>query len=735
MINKPMPDFFMSSKPRTRNKEAVQTGQTGCQRLAAIYLLRLTLGLQKHLNQSQVSDLFDEDFGPITGLDAFNDGNNIKLKSPIQDEAFPYAFGTSKTVLLKCVRQQLTTLLREGVNSSESLFTNIELLSQTLNLSPVEQEILVLRLLMVLIRMFCQAVINLCSKSCTTISVVDYLRIMTNRPAQEIERALQPNSQLLSIGWLKINPSLVDMEDKLIVANGILDILLRPHESAEALFNNFFKLSSATELVAADYAHLQQDLDVVHPYLLEALKNRQTGINILIYGPPGIGKTQFAKLLAQTLSTPLYEVLCANEDGLPMRGDARFAACQLSQKLLGQKNTPSLLLFDEAEDVFPAQYTDFFNPENKHSLNHGDKAWINQQLENNPIPIIWISNRTKGIDPAYLRRFSYSIEMDKMPTSVRRRIINKYCHDLQVSADWQANLVNQLHLTPAQIEQACAVARAAQNQISGKTELIAERVLTASTRLLKQKQGIKKNTLWTHYDRTLINTNLDLEALLTGLQHHRRGNFCFYGAPGTGKTALARHIAETLGLPLHSKRASDVLDKYVGGSEKNIARMFADAQKQGAVLLLDEADSLLSDRLAASQQWQITQINEMLTQMETFSGIFICTTNLMTKLDAASLRRFDFKVKFDYLNPEQRWTLFQQESRRLGSNLPRDHQALQGLKDQVHRLTKLTPGDFAVLNRQVAVLGRISKPEQMLAVLTQECLAKGESFAKIGFVH
>lgn len=65
---------------------------------------------------------------------------------------------------------------------------------------------------------------------------------------------------------------------------------------------------------------------------------------------------------------------------------------------------------------------------------------------------------------------------------------------------------------------------------------------------------------------------------------------------------------------------------------------------------MDEADSLLSDRVHAGQQWEITQVNEMLTQMETFSGIFICTTNLMDKLDAASLRRFDFKVKFDYLS-------------------------------------------------------------------------------------
>jgi len=163
--------------------------------------------------------------------------------------------------------------------------------------------------------------------------------------------------------------------------------------------------------------------------------------------------------------------------------------------------------------------------------------------------------------------------------------------------------------------------------------------------------------------------------------------------------------------------------------------MFAEAQKQGAILLLDEADSLLSDRSHAGHQWEITQINEMLTQMETYSGIFICTTNLMDKLDAASLRRFDFKVKFDYLSPAQRWALFQQESQRLGGILPDDIAALAILKQQVHRLTKLTPGDFAVVSRQVAVLGKTPTPERIIAVLAQECKAKGETFSQIGFVH
>jgi len=735
MINQKMPDF-MPAVSSARQTRIGRNQYVAYQRLAAIYLLRLALGLQKSMRRTQLCDFFEDDLGRVTGLDYFRrigDGE-IDLHDLSSDELQLFSNGASKAALVKCMRQQLSTLLKEGVGAYESLFDNIRLLSNTLKLSPVEQEILVLRLLMPLLEVFRETVINQC-RACSMQSAIDYLRLMTTRPVREIHKALQPNSQLLQMGWIKIHSGLVDLEDKLILADGLLDILLRQHDNAEALFANFFRPSSPTKLVLADYDHLQNDLEVLQPYLATALAEKQTGVNILIYGPPGVGKTQFAKLLAQTLNASLYEVLCADQEGNALRGSARFAACNLSQKLLS-KNQASLLLFDEAEDVFPSRHSFFFDEDDEDQFSgQGDKAWINRQLENNPVPVIWISNRTQGMDKAYLRRFSYSVEIDKMPVSIRRRIVNKYSKGLKVSTGWREKLVSQPLLTPAQIEQACAIAKVTQKQAPAQTEQIAERVLEAGMRLLEQTNSLQKKPIWTQYDRAFTNTDMDLDGLLSGLKQNQRGNFCFYGAPGTGKTALASHIAETLGLPLHSKRASNLLDKYVGESEKNIAKMFADAQKQGGILLLDEADSLLSDRSHAGQQWEITQVNEILTQMETFSGIFICTTNLMDKLDAASLRRFDFKVKFDYLTPEQRWALFQQESQRLGGRLPSDDEALAKLKQQIHRLTKLTPGDFAVVSRQVAVLGKTPEPERVIAVLEQECKAKGETFSQIGFVH
>ena len=97
------------------------------------------------------------------------------------------------------------------------------------------------------------------------------------------------------------------------------------------------------------------------------------------------------------------------------------------------------------------------------------------------------------------------------------------------------------------------------------------------------------------------------------------------------------------------RQASDLVSKYVGETEQNMARMFDEAGDENAVLLLDEADSFLRSRRLAERSYEVTEVNEMLQGMERFAGIFICTTNLFDELDEAALRRFTFKIRFQPL--------------------------------------------------------------------------------------
>jgi SpoVK/Ycf46/Vps4 family AAA+-type ATPase len=232
------------------------------------------------------------------------------------------------------------------------------------------------------------------------------------------------------------------------------------------------------------------------------------------------------------------------------------------------------------------------------------------------------------------------------------------------------------------------------------------------------------------YDLAYLNTSVATAPLITGLKARPSGTFCFHGLPGTGKTAFARHLANKIGKPLLVRRASDLLSKYVGESEQNIARMFEEALEDDAVLVLDEADSLLSDRRGSRQSWEVTQVNEVLTQMEDFPGIFICTTNLLDRLDPASLRRFAFKIRFDCLTREQRRQLFDAELNRLA---PGTGTAIASVASRLDHMDKLTPGDFAAVARQWSLWASKPSAEALVSALEDECRVKGNGGRAIGF--
>jgi SpoVK/Ycf46/Vps4 family AAA+-type ATPase len=169
---------------------------------------------------------------------------------------------------------------------------------------------------------------------------------------------------------------------------------------------------------------------------------------------------------------------------------------------------------------------------------------------------------------------------------------------------------------------------------------------------------------------------------------------------------------------------------WVGGTEKNIAEAFREARKKKAVLIFDEVDSFLRDRREASRSWELTQVNEMLVQMERFQGIFLATTNLMEGLDPASLRRFDVKLEFGFLHPEQAWRLFAAECRHLGLEIREEEALRDGLRDLSH----LTPGDFAAVRRQHR-FRPLERPEDLLRRLGEELAVKPiENGRKMGFV-
>jgi transitional endoplasmic reticulum ATPase len=176
----------------------------------------------------------------------------------------------------------------------------------------------------------------------------------------------------------------------------------------------------------------------------------------------------------------------------------------------------------------------------------------------------------------------------------------------------------------------------------------------------KRKLPGQDDAIDPNYDLSCIKSDQNMEQFTHQLVNCKNKGFalCMYGPPGTGKSHYGRYLAQKLGKEVLFKRASDLQSMWVGECEKNIAKAFKEAAEKEMVLIIDEGDSFLRDRTKARNSWEISQVNEMLSQMENHPQPFILTTNLMKDLDSASLRRFTFKLKFDYMDTAQARRMF-----------------------------------------------------------------------------
>lgn len=547
--------------------------------------------------------------------------------------------------------------------------------------------------------------------------------------AQEMAFSLRSSSLMIEYRLIEVCRDSNDLEDLLVVPANIQDCLTEPHDNLEQMMLHFVSIAKATCLTAADYPHLDQDRLALGRFLNGSRDQKAQRINLMFYGEPGTGKTEFAKVLAREAGFNLYEVASADKLGGSLNRIERLASLRISLRFLASVKN-SLLLFDEIEDIFPNATNSFELSSRRNPTSYG-KAWMNHLLENNPVPVIWISNEIAQIDHAYLRRFSYHLEFRKPPLRVRQRIAEKYLQSTSVSREFIGQIAQMSALTPALIESAARVVSLSCVDDSKEAECLVSKVIQQS----RNAMGMKVNSdcrispTGYHLDYLNVDSRHPIEQIAKSLKLNPSATMCFYGLPGTGKTALAEHLAGELDRPLLAKRASDIISMWVGESEKNIAKMFREAESEGAILFLDEADSFLRNRETATKGWEVSQVNELLQQMEIFKGIFICATNLFSDLDAAALRRFTFKISFKAMTPAQREKMFVQEAL-LGDAIMLD----EARRRRLHRLDSLVPGDFAVVKRQSRMMGAIPTPDDFLAELESECALKpNKQSRKIGF--
>lgn len=545
----------------------------------------------------------------------------------------------------------------------------------------------------------------------------------------EIRAALLPAGNLSRAGIInfssKSSHSEPSLQDRIsLPSQSFANILIDEKFDRQQLMSDMAKESSKPELRLRDYPHVQKHVDLLLPYLRQSTATSRKGVNVLIYGPPGTGKTQFAKVLAKELKLSLFEVADEDGDGYPMDGETRLRAYRRAQHFLRPKN--AMLVFDEVEDIFG-----YGSPVETKTVAKTHKALMNRTLEESNIPTVWLSNSIRGIDGAAIRRFDFAFELPIPPKKQREKILAQASKGL-LSKESISRMAECENLVPAVLTRAAAIIQvtresAALENAEQSIEFLLNNTLEAQGHR-KIRAANDPNRISEVYDPAFINSDIDLTGLADGLRGGKGARICLYGPAGTGKTAYGRWLAKTLDKPLLIKRASDLIDMFVGGTEKNIARAFEQASEDGAILLIDEVDSFLQDRRGATRSWEVTGVNEMLTQMESFAGIFIASTNLMGNLDQAALRRFDLKAYLNYLHPEQARQLFERYCKYLSiGNV--DAQSLS----QVAQLSRLAPGDFAAAARQHR-FSPFANPQSLLKVLAGECeMKEGGKRASIGF--
>ena len=276
-------------------------------------------------------------------------------------------------------------------------------------------------------------------------------------PSGRFIRRLASNTSLMRSGILRI-----DSEGDLEVLDRLSRLAHRPFNASQNVPGLLFDVAPKAELEWQDYDHVAQSRDHIERLIRGALESLASGVNILIYGPHGTGKTEFCRTLAERLDVCLYSIGEPDEDGDIPSGEDRLGELRLAQRVLGDGGN-SILLFDEMDDLLcepPAGMWAAYRFGTAHNA-QSSKVGMNRMLEDTRVPILWTTNSTDGVSPAILRRMMFAFELSKPSAKVRERIWARQLkrHDVSSTNDDANALARNYDVAPGVAAGATKAAR------------------------------------------------------------------------------------------------------------------------------------------------------------------------------------------------------------------------------------------------------------------------------------
>lgn len=692
------------------------------------YMLRL-LNSSRYLSSKSVKlfELSVEIFGVNRIISIMKKGYPDFVKSEAFADLVRYSMSTDKipnTIVRMILRNDIKPLLLRKSNKKpdKKFIQRLNVIKSIFNLSSEEMEVIVY--------------FYLVSSSELVKNIDEYVTKLTNMPilrnSGDILLGINKSSLLgvFERGILYRYELLKEKFSKEYELNTWLVSYLSG-VGKDDLTTEFFTRSDAETLQIEDFESQAEELKI-----LDTLLKDEEGKNILFYGKPGTGKTSFVKSLAKRYGKELFIVKIPENDVWSERARAIYATANLADR------SKTIILVDEADDLLNTQDYLIFKPAT------ATKAWINNLLDSHKQKMIWITNRTSEMDPSTLRRFAFSMEFKNFSTNNRMRILQyelkkkgleeyfseiemmDLCINFSVNADGIINAINSLNIT----------------EQSDKDEAIRKiRTVLKNHEMITGNRspwfGRKKGE--STYSLSGLNTSYDLERIIVtlqkyvniqggnGIDENRSISLLLHGAPGTGKTAFVAHVSRLLKKEVVLKRASEIQSMWVGQTEKNIADAFREAQRNNQILFFDEADSFLYPRAQADHSWEKSFTNEILTQIESFTGIVIFATNDIDGLDHAVLRRCKFKIQFNPLTPEGNLHFYMLILKPLMGN---NQNISEREIEDIMKIENLTPGDFAVVKDQFIYENQLDITHQKLVDALQNEVSHKKTFGKkIGF--
>jgi AAA+ superfamily predicted ATPase len=483
----------------------------------------------------------------------------------------------------------------------------IGLLAESLSLDAVEVKILDFLEKRLSVKGFCEFLRH--REHVSGLENRQRLAAMLRVSESEIRRVLSQKSVLRETQLIEFpQHGRADLEDFIAPSDGLKDILTVAPMTQRALFDLLIESAPAPAWSLDDFPHLSAAAERLTTSLCRATEAGVTGVNALLFGSPGTGKTEFALAVAKEAGLSIYRVRASDDDGDGMGRQGRLTAYQIAQRMLKHRGD-AVILFDEVEDVFgDDDGAVLMMLQGARQTGGQEKAWMNRLLEENHVPAIWITNDVEVMDPAFLRRFLLPVEFPIPPRSVRRRMVERHLGDCALPHTLLDELAADDKLAPAQFGDArkLLALHGAQEDAAVASRIVREGV--ASIRLLLHGSGLPSlRRSPTVFDVDFLNIagGITPQRIAEGLARRGRGSLCFYGVPGTGKTEFAHVLADVLDRELVVKQSSDLISMYVGETEKNIARLFRTVDAERSMLFLDEVDSFLRDRQKAERSWEV----------------------------------------------------------------------------------------------------------------------------------